>query len=797
MALALCTVSLAGCAGKQSEIEYIPPTAERYENHMEIEGQWGASAATGANGQYGIGDPFVMRHNGKYYLYPSTSDPCDGIKVFESDDLVHWTDKGLAVAASQKTAHGAYAPEVVYYNGYFYLCQSRGGNGHYIYRSTSPTEGFELYSRTPDMSESDINYGNLGMGIDGSFYVSDDGKLYLLHTSTSAGLKYNEITDVNDIRVDTIGTTGVLGAANLRHWIEGPGIFRRGDFSYLTYTGNHVISKGYRVGYSYAENLKNLSSFVQPTDNVTIIDTDDEHYGLGHSSNVQGPDLDSVYTAYHSLVGRGPARRYNLDRYFASAGILTANGVTHRPVAMPEKPQAGGYAEALQTKDGICVLGDTENYFTAEYNFIPQEGQELYFGKTDGGMYVVRVGGEKLALVKRSGASESVLAEQNVHVPANALACVRVENGDGVGYIYWNGMRVLSYEATAAAGALGYKTAAGVGYTAFSNDVFGTSDFEALKNFPTKFPAISYLKGEMRGFSLAGAAQKKGGVRVGEKESTKRIGDSYAVALKKGDWVKYAVDVAEGGGTFSVNAEVSKESAGAQLKITVGDNELLATVPALTSESQTVRVHLGTLSAQGGVQTMKVEIVSGSADITLFEVNESSTQEVAFSSYECKHGNVTAETDALVVDGTNDDAVLLWKGTNKTDFEATITFSSQAGTGAEIGVMLRADHYSYYAAQPRQSWRGYYLQLGNSLLTLKRYDYGDLGAFEATRVPSPVFDGARHTLKITAKGHAFSIILDDAVALNAADDCAFFAGSLGIFAGNGTIKIHSLDYRAI
>ena len=68
---------------------------------------------------------------------------------------------------------------------------------------------------------------------------------------------------------------------------------------------------------------------------------------------------------------------------------------------------------------------------------------------------------------------------------------MRVENGDGVGYVYLNGMRVLSYAAESAAGGMGYALEEGVEYTAFTNDVFGTSDFEAVKNFPAKFPATA------------------------------------------------------------------------------------------------------------------------------------------------------------------------------------------------------------------------------------------------------------------------------------------------------------------
>ena len=39
---------------------------------------------------YGFGDPFVMRHNGVYYLYVSTKDGSVGVKCWSSFDLVYW-----------------------------------------------------------------------------------------------------------------------------------------------------------------------------------------------------------------------------------------------------------------------------------------------------------------------------------------------------------------------------------------------------------------------------------------------------------------------------------------------------------------------------------------------------------------------------------------------------------------------------------------------------------------------------------------------------------------------------------
>ena len=768
------------------EIEVNPTVGERYQNHIEIEGQWGSSAATGADGQYGIGDPFVMRYNGKYYLYPSTSDPCDGIKVFESDDMVNWTYKGFAVSESERTVHGAYAPEVVYYNGYFYMCQSRAGKGHYIYRSESPTEGFTLISKTDGGNEEDIDYGNLGMGIDGAFYVSDDGKLYLLHTSTPAGLKYNEITDVNDVRVETVGRTKTLGDANLNHWIEGPGIIRRGDVSYLTYTGNHVTSKGYRIAYSYAENLSDLSSFVQPIENVTIIDTSDEHYGLGHSSNFNGPDLDSIYTAYHSLVGRGPARRYNLDRYLASGSLLTANGVTHRPVAMPNKPTMSAVnGDELDYSGGMYCLGEAGKYFTAEFNLIPCDGQELFFGNG----YSVRLTEDGIALYKDGALQTS----KDAYYAKDKLNTVRVESGDGVGHVYLNGMRLISYDPVGRASLLGYAKKDGVFYTAFTNDVFGTSDFEAVKNFPTRFPATAYLKGENRGFSIAEAEEVKGGLRVGEKQNLIKTQDAeYAVRLStQGDWVKYAVDI-PASEKYSLSARVASSTDGS-LKITVGNKEHTVAFSAREGEN----ISLGTMACEEGVTTMKVELLSGEIDLVWLDVqgDAEGNADESLAAFTRLNGAVEAQGETLTVRGTTDfgnDGVAIWGGRGMSDYEVEVDFVAKEGT-TEFGFMVRANDYSYHSAQPTQSWRGYYVSVSSQIIALSRYDYSGI-TLSANR-KAGLLDGGEHQVKITAEGNAITVFVDGEKQFTAVDPNAFLYGKFGIFVDNGQVEIKNFRFQ--
>ena len=125
---------------------------------------------------YGFGDPFVMRYNGTYYLYVSTKDGSTGIKCWSSPDLVNWTYEGLCT--KDPVTRSAYAPEVYYYNGYFYMYPSPAGNGHYVLRSTSPTEGFEVVT------------DNMGMSIDGSIFIDHDGKWYFYSASSNGILGY-------------------------------------------------------------------------------------------------------------------------------------------------------------------------------------------------------------------------------------------------------------------------------------------------------------------------------------------------------------------------------------------------------------------------------------------------------------------------------------------------------------------------------------------------------------------------------------------------------------------------------
>ncbi|MBQ2713091.1 MAG: family 43 glycosylhydrolase [Clostridia bacterium] len=798
--LSLCTACDKGDkVNRGEEIPYIPPVIEEtYENSIDVSKKWGEN--TNGSWTYGIGDPFVMRYNGRYYMYPSTWDNHPGVKVYVSDDMVNWQYVGFALEEAEDSSVGAYAPEVVYYNGYFYMCQSRAGRGHYIYRSESPTEGFKLISTTNGRNPSDLDYGNLGMGIDGSFYVSDDGRLYLMHTVTPNGLRQNEITDVNDIRLETLGRTGVIGDASLNHWIEGPGIFRRGETSYLTYTGNHVTSVGYRVAYSYANNMDGFNDFIQPVQNVTMID-EDEHYGLGHSSNANGPDLDSVYTAYHNLMSHANQfRGYNLDRYFAFGSVLTANGPTYRAAAVPSRPtKEAQNAEGFTVKDGYYALGETDNYYTVEYNLIPSSGQRLVFGASNGSSYRIGLDGAHVSLYRANASGETLIAQRSAVYPQGKLSTVRVENGDGVGYVYINGMRVITYEAEAAPGGVGVTARNGVYYTAFTNDVFGTSDFEVLKNFPLTFPAITYLKGENRGFSFAEASVVKGGVRVGEKQSVVKVADAYAVHMQKGDWVKYGITVPEKD-TYVLGARVAIGSKGT-VKVTVGEEsftaEIDATAEAFNSIDGTRNVSLGKIKVPAGAGCMKVEVLSGTVDFISFTAEEKAGLfgSVKVADFEKLSGSVANDGSTITLNGGATPAAARWGKEGMSNYEASFTFRMDIDGGANLGFMIRSQHYSYHKDQPTQSWQGYYVRLGARVVTVKRYDYGEETLVTAY---APTLEGNDlHTLTVRAEGSTISVSVDGELLATVTDDYAYLSGYIGAYASTGNLSVVSVNYTVL
>ena len=456
--------------------------AETYTNPMQIEGQYPPFGDSIYD--YGIGDPFVMRYNGMYYMYPSSWE--DKVRVFSSRNLVNWHYEGACTLARDVTF--AYAPEVVYWRGDFYMITSPSGGGHYILKSDSPLGPFELIT------------DNFGHAIDGSFYVNDDGRLLLLFPKES--WIHAAYIDEGTMTPESIAFN--LGAT-LNHWTEGPGLFRRGEWRYLTFTGNHLISSGYRVAYASQNAEKPTAKYVQDEDCTIIINSvfGDDFRGLGHSSNVIGPDLDSLYNAYHSYVNIvGPARLYNLDRLLTNGGLLYSTGPTNFAMPVPAMPDVWGDLNAdagsfTRGTDGWYAAAEG-SAFTQECNFTLNGGTAKWLmGQADDRKITVSVDESRLTVkADQETIASAVLPYLGLR---DRLHTLRIEHTQHITYFYVDSMRVLTLtDFAATASVIGALDSPGVVYAfaAHTAQALGSGDQTAIKAIPGVFHAVHCMNAD-------------------------------------------------------------------------------------------------------------------------------------------------------------------------------------------------------------------------------------------------------------------------------------------------------------
>ena len=142
--------------------------------------------------QINIRDPFVLVHQGRYYLYgtrgPTCWGPADGFDVYTGTDLVSW--EGPAACFQNDGTFWAdrnyWAPEVHEWQGMFYLFASFKSEtrrrGTAVLRSVSPLGPFEPWSDGP-VTPADWEC------LDGTFYVSRSGAPFMVfcHEWVQAG----------------------------------------------------------------------------------------------------------------------------------------------------------------------------------------------------------------------------------------------------------------------------------------------------------------------------------------------------------------------------------------------------------------------------------------------------------------------------------------------------------------------------------------------------------------------------------------------------------------------------------
>jgi len=567
-----------------------------------------------AHGSAEAADPFVYRFNGKYYLYMTTGSSF--VRCYVSDDLLTWepSTNGPAPGVCYQSSSGnnigntPFAPEVIYYNGYFYMVTSPSGNGHFILVSESPEGPFR-----------DIT-GNIGKSIDGSFFIDADEQAYMFTAGGNTIVGYH--VDLNPDEVSFDGYMMSYADTHIGGWNEGPYMLKRYGAYYMTHTGTHYLSPAYRVNYVYApkgSDVGKSSSFTHVDNLNTLVATDDAFHALGHSSTVLGPDMDSYYIAYHSMKGSSSFRYYNINRLSFNGGNMVINEYGTQFNQAPSMPEYAVSSSDDMDLSGTRYLSNKSHHddaFSAEWNTIG-EGK-MYFGYQDDRNHgYLEFKDNSIILGKVSSGNASIIKTiaLSKQYDIDVLHTFRINYGYGKAAIYFDSIeKDYDIECSFSSGKLGADDSFdAIEYCAFSNVGGGKSDkieYNAKKILANAYDDDrSILNGEQSGISYA----SKGMMKI--------VDNGMMTLSKEGDRATYLMRQNEEG-QYHVALRIPSSMLGKKLGLRLNDGEIMEiSIPNNTPKVKNGDVYLNITTLDLDYDEYWFSIVNIGDEVSFYEID--------------------------------------------------------------------------------------------------------------------------------------------------------------------------------
>lgn len=768
----------------------LPSFSQGWQNPMTLGNQEGM----------GIGDPYILKYRGVYYLYSSSYQQ---IHCWTSRDLVTWTN--AKIVCTDAVADNAYAPEVKYWNGRFYMCTSPAGNGHYILTSDSPMGPFTHVTE------------NIGRLIDGSFFIDDDGSWYFYHAD-GGGIKGNKMPT----RM-SFGDDQNLNACMNGQWTEGPSVFKRNGIYYLVYTGNHVLTNGYRIDYAVNTEGPIATYTPQSEQNPILIDTESaNHFGLGHGSPIVGPDLDSYYYCYHNLnrlTGGATNRSYNFDRIGWNGDKLMLYGPTVWKQDAPAiadndyldgtaisaswtMPDGGEWAmvdndhlsQTLTDKSYRAVFAPAYDNYTAE--FTVRAASDVNSGRCgaicsyrDAQNYtklLLDASSRKFIVVDVTNGAENELKSVRMgsDFDVKSWHALRVEKSGTEMRLYVDGMRKAVIETVAEGGCVGYVTdncKADFSYIAISKYVDGNGIYDV--NIPV--PGI-----------VAAAHYAETSEGVADEDYSLGWGKCSVVPLNAGKSVSYHLNIQA---KYNYNIGLRYRSTKASHVRILFEGNVVADNVELPSTNNAWRVvTVKDVDFISGKRNLTVEMIDGSA--TLYELNIrrgvkapvvlSDDFEAGISKdWKYKEGTWTA-VDGQVKTPTYG-KMLIGTVTQGWLTDYTVECDIKYTMNINAGILFRTTNPSTGGANDSPSQgtdfvQGYFFTLGSNGATLGKHNYG--WTTLASKTGTYTTNRSYH-LKVDVEGDTFKCYVDGKLVINYTDTTPFIEGRAGIRTHNCTAYV--------
>ncbi len=774
VSLLITTVLMTGCTSKYVGNENNINVENEYLNSFTLEDEW--------EDGYGIGDPYILRYDGRYYLYVSTHDYKIGVKCWSSDNLVDWKYEGLVT--EEKKTLGAYAPEVIYWDGYFYMYTSPAGKGHYVLQSDSPTGPFKLIS------------DNIGMSIDGSVFIDDNAKWYFYYASPKGIMAalMKSPTEVEE--------TKVVDNTFMNWWTEGPSVIKRDDIYYMTYTGNHVKSTGYRVNYSTSVESP-ITGYKEGLNNPILINTSEDFNALGHSSSVLGPDLDSYYITYHNLVGEKgfPLRKLNIDRLVFNGEKMSVLGPTNFNQPSPNMPQFYTWVnndtdnkmkDIEEGEEKFTVSNDeTSEVFTAEFSFSNVRDSNVcivtsYKDSKNYGEINIDIDANKVSMKSIENCNESLISENTLpyKFDFSKMHTIRIKNNPNKTEVLLDNIKVLTTDNGFKAGSIGYKYAknqADYSFLAFTNESFGTSDSKTIKAIPGIIDAIHYSGSDYE-------------------IPTIEYRDSIsAITLnEKGKSVLYNINIKEDY-NYGVDAIIKSADTKGKVDILVdGKKALTCTIDGNENSNEWFKKYLGEMKLKKGYHQIELKLREGALNIEsldTYKVNAKVKYENNLSKVPSDaEWNLIAGWTSLndATENLGDEINRAFYGNDEFKIQSLSVDFALGNVINDVGIYFNATNESVYKEQVTDSMLGYYLQVQEEKLTLYKLNYG---REELISTEVKINQKEFNNFKIEIKENTILVKLNDEEVLSYDDLNLNTHGKIGFRADGSKIYIKNLEIK--
>lgn len=774
VSLLITTVLMTGCTSKYVGNENNINVENEYLNSFTLEDEW--------EDGYGIGDPYILRYDGRYYLYVSTHDYKIGVKCWSSDNLVDWKCEGLVT--EEKKTLGAYAPEVIYWDGYFYMYTSSAGKGHYVLQSDSPTGPFKLIS------------DNIGMSIDGSVFIDDNAKWYFYYASPK-GIMAAPMKSPTEVE-----ETKVVDNTFMNWWTEGPSVIKRDDIYYMTYTGNHVKSTGYRVNYSISVESP-ITGYKEGVNNPILINTSEDFNALGHSSSVLGPDLDSYYITYHNLVGEKgfPLRKLNIDRLVFNGEKMSVLGPTNFNQPSPNMPQFYTWVnndtdnkmkDIEEGEEKFTVSNDeTSEVFTAEFSFSNVRDSNVcivtsYKDSKNYGEINIDIEANKVSMKSIENGNESLISENTLpyKFDFSKMHTVRIKNNPNKTEVLLDNIKVLTTDNGFKAGSIGYKYAknqADYSVLAFTNESFGTSDSKTIKAIPGRIDAIHYSGSD---YEIP---------TIEYKDSISAI-----TLNEKGKSVLYNINIKEDY-NYGVDAIIKSADTKGKVDILVdGKKALTCTIDGNENSNEWLKKCLGEMKLKKGYHQMELKLREGVLNIESLDIYKVNTK----VKYENNLSKVPSDAEWNLIAGwtslndatenLGDEINRAFYGNDEFKIQSLSVDFALGNVINDVGIYFNATNESVYKEQVTDSMFGYYLQVQEEKLTLYKLNYG---REELISTEVKINQKEFNNFKIEIKENTILVKLNDEEVLSYDDLNLYTYGKIGFRADGSKIYIKNLEIK--